>query len=691
MIARVNGQLGRGPSGRMRPRVSRRSVGNWSTFALIAGLTLLGSRCPAQPTTSETAPPPDENWASDYLELDTLAEIPEPTLLDLTTALDDPNQQDHVIERHFARSSLTDAEQETFLRHALRSPSLAVRQQAAVELKRVGLLGDVVGEMLMELAERDDAELRQSVVIALQFAELSPAKLSPSYWATVLDSLVSADAAVQGAARTQIESWGPGAVPRLVEELQTGDPSRRRQVATVLARVLAAKPTAPGRVPLLGAAPLPSPSAVAEQAIMPEAATVAKAAGPALADPQVGRALDPQEPQQVRVYFGTNRQLVETVADPRWRLWILPLLLVASLASVFLRLYCKSATPRSRTLTLLIVVVGLGASAWSATAWNEAWQTWHSGRIGANFGGRRDPLSVMRLGYCDVSIPPTHQVGEVEQPWIGAADERRHVMLRRTELLERQQFVDEVRQVLAHQNAGERSCFIFVHGYNVDFETAALRTAQIAYDLKFSGAPLFYSWPSRANVRSYFSDRNEIGYSAEHIRRFLQVASDQLDADRIHVIAHSMGAEGVSRAIASFGDDARKFDQIVLAAPDIDANLFREVLAPRIVERSQRATIYCSRRDLALHMSYAFNDSPRIGDASRVLDVVEGVDTIDASEIDMDLLGHSYYGDCVPLLHDVELLLDRNLAPADRGLEPSIGHEGHAYWTFQPLPLPRAN
>jgi esterase/lipase superfamily enzyme len=258
-------------------------------------------------------------------------------------------------------------------------------------------------------------------------------------------------------------------------------------------------------------------------------------------------------------------------------------------------------------------------------------------------------------------------------------------MLRRTEALEDQQFVDAVRRVLDGRPAGERDCFIFVHGFNVIFKSAALRTAQIHYDLEFQGAPLFYSWPSRGSIRSYFSDRNEIEYSAEHIKRFLLLASERLNADRIHVIAHSMGAEGVSRAIASMGGASRKFDQIILAAPDIDANLFREQLAPRIVDQSRRATMYCSRRDMALHMSYAFNDSPRIGDASRAIVPADNVDTIDASEIDTDLIGHSYYGDCVPLLHDVELLLERNQSPGDRGLKPTYLREGLAYWTFRQL------
>ena len=68
---------------------------------------------------------------------------------------------------------------------------------------------------------------------------------------------------------------------------------------------------------------------------------------------------------------------------------------------------------------------------------------------------------------------------------------------------------------------------------------------------------------------------------------------------------------------------------------------------------------------------------------------MKSIDTVDASEIDTDLLGHSYYGDCLPLPRDVELLFDRNFGPAERDLQPNYLREGLAYWTFRQL-LPGA-
>jgi esterase/lipase superfamily enzyme len=58
----------------------------------------------------------------------------------------------------------------------------------------------------------------------------------------------------------------------------------------------------------------------------------------------------------------------------------------------------------------------------------------------------------------------------------------------------------------ALSGAGSKSVLLFVHGFNVTFTDAALRTAQLAHDLSFGGVPFFFSWPSAGETRSYFRD-----------------------------------------------------------------------------------------------------------------------------------------------------------------------------------------
>ena len=216
----------------------------------------------------------------------------------------------------------------------------------------------------------------------------------------------------------------------------------------------------------------------------------------------------------------------------------------------------------------------------------------------------------------------------------------------------------------------------------MNFEAAAKRTAQIHYDLQFPGVPIFFSWPSRASVRHYFSDRNEIEFSRYVIKQFLLDVSQRVDADRIHVIAHSMGADATCRAIAELGERGKIFDQVILAAPDIDRNVFRLQVVPKMTRAANRTTMYCSKNDWALVASDTFNDALRAGDSRQGVLVMKELDTIDASGIDTDLLGHSYYGDCLPILNDVRQLVSLDLPPNKRRLLPWPVENELIYWTL---------
>jgi esterase/lipase superfamily enzyme len=127
------------------------------------------------------------------------------------------------------------------------------------------------------------------------------------------------------------------------------------------------------------------------------------------------------------------------------------------------------------------------------------------------------------------------------------------------------------------------------------------------------------------------------------------------------------------------------FNQVILAAPDIDADIFKQRIAPAIVTKAKRVTLYASSKDLALVASRKFNSGdPRAGDAGENLVVYPGIDTIDVSNGDSSLLGHSYYGDNVSVLHDIEFLLHDQPASSRRFLEPVLLHDEATYWIFQP-------
>ena len=116
-----------------------------------------------------------------------------------------------------------------------------------------------------------------------------------------------------------------------------------------------------------------------------------------------------------------------------------------------------------------------------------------------------DDRGILSYGHCDVSIPRDHRMGVLEKPSIWRLEFRedpaKHVVLLETVVRTKDDYFQDLEDRI---HASEKnSAFLFVHGYNVTFEDAARRTAQMAYDLAFEGVPVFYSWPSQGSIPAY--------------------------------------------------------------------------------------------------------------------------------------------------------------------------------------------
>jgi esterase/lipase superfamily enzyme len=292
---------------------------------------------------------------------------------------------------------------------------------------------------------------------------------------------------------------------------------------------------------------------------------------------------------------------------------------------------------------------------------------------------------------CEVTIPRTHEVGEVESPSFTRLevleDASRHVVLHKTERLIDARFYGLLRERVAQSAKSE--LFVFVHGFNVSFEDAARRTAQIHHDLQFDGAPIFFSWPAHDKfVFTYPADETNVSWSVPHLKQFLLEIVKESKARSINLIAHSMGNRALAAALREIElemhDRARLFNQVILAAPDIDADDFRYNIAPAMQRTAQRLTLYASARDDALLASQLVHRGPRAGDAGEGLVVVSGIDTIDVTAIDSSPWGHSYYGSSDPVLHDLRALFSRAIPPRDRTWLSPAQRDGLTYWIFQP-------
>ncbi|HXT21942.1 MAG TPA: alpha/beta hydrolase, partial [Thermoanaerobaculia bacterium] len=239
---------------------------------------------------------------------------------------------------------------------------------------------------------------------------------------------------------------------------------------------------------------------------------------------------------------------------------------------------------------------------------------------------------------------------------------------------------------LAERATGERMGLVVIHGYNVSFEAAALRAAQIGFDLQLPGATAFFSWPSRARLARYTADEATIQASEKHIAQFLLEFTRQSGAEQVHVIAHSMGNRGLLRAmqriVTEVGDATKvPFGQIILAAPDEDQDVFAE-LSAAYRRLARRTTLYVSARDRAVAGSSLLHDAPRVGFTPPVA-VVEGIDTVEVTNVDVSLLGHGYFAEARDLLHDIQRVVVEDTPPQARfGLREAATADGRRYWVI---------
>jgi esterase/lipase superfamily enzyme len=291
-------------------------------------------------------------------------------------------------------------------------------------------------------------------------------------------------------------------------------------------------------------------------------------------------------------------------------------------------------------------------------------------------------------GFVKVSIPPVHEVGQLERPfkwWIieFKEDEKKHIVLKELTMVNGNDFYDALRQECDERAPENRSAFVFIHGFKTSFDDAAYRTAQLAYDLNFEGVPIMYSWPSKDNVFAYLDDRATAGSSWHHLQYFVERVARESGALRIHLIAHSMGNELLVNALGGLGRQPEikpLFDNVIMAAPDVDAEAFTDRNWAEIKDAAKRFTLYASSDDWALKISREWNHFVRLGEAGGTLVVVPGLDTVDASGIDTNELGHSYYH-CKKLMDDLQLLMAKGLAPLERKLRDRRKGE-LGYWAF---------
>jgi esterase/lipase superfamily enzyme len=305
---------------------------------------------------------------------------------------------------------------------------------------------------------------------------------------------------------------------------------------------------------------------------------------------------------------------------------------------------------------------------------------------GERYSGERGTL---QFGRVEVSIPDSHDKGKLEKPSLFRLqfreDPEKHIVLLTLEQVEAAAWTTELKQKLAV--CSKRDVLLFIHGYNVGFEDAARRAAQFQKDLEFQGLTVLYSWPAEGKVRKYMVDEDNVLWTVDDFEEVLCTLMTETGAERVHAVGHSMGSrvltEGIRRMDpAALPATAAKLRDVVFAAPDINADTFRKFVE-KFYRRAERFTLYASNADKAMGISQRLHRYPRAGDTRDGVVLSAGLETIDASAVDKDFMGHSYFCENRIILQDMfNLIMEGKSEGAPRyGLNECKTPQG-SYWAL---------
>src|SRR3984885_3175098 len=177
-----------------------------------------------------------------------------------------------------------------------------------------------------------------------------------------------------------------------------------------------------------------------------------------------------------------------------------------------------------------------------------------------------------------VSVPPNHKSGDLEMPTATPDPKSSFAVVDQAVMSEA-----DFRKAVAPQGDTRRKkhkAFVFVHGFNSNFQESLFRLVQLQADIKSDGIPILFSWPSQGQEAAYEIDKQSASYSRDYLMALLTMLSSSSEVGDIVVVAHSMGAMLTVDALRQLRIEVKDrviapLAPVVLAAPDINAETFR--------------------------------------------------------------------------------------------------------------------
>lgn len=242
-----------------------------------------------------------------------------------------------------------------------------------------------------------------------------------------------------------------------------------------------------------------------------------------------------------------------------------------------------------------------------------------------------------------VSVPPTHQTGNIEWPAAAPNAATDFVTLDSETFGSINSFATTVKKA---DVSPDRNTLLFVHGYNYTHGEAVYQLAQIVHDFEVPAPAVVFSWPSAAQPVGYLYDRDSVLIARDALQEVI-LALTKDPSQRLTILGHSMGNLLIMETLRQMEISGRvrvadRVEELIMVSPDIDGELFY-TQASRLSALPRPTVILAAKQDRALRISAMLTGrTNRLGsevDRRAVRDLP--ITVIDASELSTGGTSHS--------------------------------------------------
>lgn len=289
----------------------------------------------------------------------------------------------------------------------------------------------------------------------------------------------------------------------------------------------------------------------------------------------------------------------------------------------------------------------------------------------------------LNFARVDVGIPAAHKSGTVEKTGRTPNPAKDFAAVAFQPYDNRKVFAQKLDAALSQRPADQQEILVFVHGYNNNFADSTFREAQFVHDYGFKSVAVHYAWPSAGSLGLYVYDRDSANFARDGLAELLEIVS-RTKAKRIILVGHSMGSLVVMEALRTLAisgkrEPLNRLTSVMLAAPDVDVDVFKEQVRD-IGTLPRPFAVLVSREDRALNISGRITGGhPRVGDGSSIPMLREmGITVLDLSTVDKG--GHDVFASSPTLMTLVKRggLTDRTLAGEGQTAGESVLADGSA-------------